>query len=167
MSHPWSMSRRSRRDPLLRVLWLARPLRGRLILAVLASALATGCGIALLATSGFLLARASQHPNILAIHDFGKQNGTVYAVTELLEGDTLRGKIDACPVTQRQAIDYGLQIAKGLSAAHERGIVHRDLKPENVFVTRDGHVKILDFGLAKKVEAATSKDQTSAPTGSA
>ena len=113
-----------------------------------------------------LAVAALSHPNILAIHDFGKQNGTVYAVTELLEGETLRGMVDAGPISQRQAIDYGLQIAKGLSAAHERGIVHRDLKPENVFVTKDGHVKILDFGLAKKVETATSKDQTSAPTGS-
>ncbi len=97
---------------------------------------------------------ALSHPNILAIFDFGRHEGIVYAVTELLEGETLRGKLDAGPVSQRQAVDYGLQIAKGLSAAHERGVVHRDLKPENVFVTRDGHVKILDFGLAKRIEAA-------------
>ncbi len=106
---------------------------------------------------------ALSHPNILAIHDFGRQEGIVYAVTELLEGVTLRGKLDAGPVSQRQAVDYGLQIAKGLSAAHERGVVHRDLKPENVFVTRDGHVKILDFGLAKRIEVAGGQ-ATEAPT---
>ena len=109
---------------------------------------------------------ALSHPNILAIHDFGSQDGTAYAVMELLEGETLRGKIDAGPVSQRQAVDWTLQIAKGLSAAHEKGVVHRDLKPENVFVTKDGHVKILDFGLAKRVETASPADETSAPTGS-
>ena len=82
---------------------------------------------------------ALSHPNILAIHDFGTQNGTAYAVTELLEGETLRGKLDTGPIAQRQAIDYALQVAKGLSAAHEKGIVHRDLKPENLFVSKDGH----------------------------
>ena len=109
---------------------------------------------------------ALSHPNILAIYDFGRHDGVAYAVTELLDGDTLRGKLDAGPVSQKQAIDWSLQIAKGLSAAHERGIVHRDLKPENVFVTKDGHVKILDFGLAKRVEPAAPGKQTSAPTGS-
>jgi TolB-like protein len=108
---------------------------------------------------------ALSHPNILAIFDFGTQNGTAYAVTELLEGETLRGRIDGSPVTQRQAIDWCLQIAKGLSAAHGKGVVHRDLKPENVFVSNDGHVKILDFGLAKRVDAAP-EEKTSAPTGS-
>ena len=108
---------------------------------------------------------ALSHPNILAIHDFGEQDGIAYAVTELLDGDTLRGKLDAGPLAQRQALDWAVQIAKGLSAAHEKGIVHRDLKPENVFVTRAGHVKILDFGLAKKVDDATPDAQTSAPTG--
>src|SRR5262247_1538228 len=106
------------------------------------------------------------HPNILAIHDFGTQDGVAYSVTELLEGETLRGKLDGGPVSQRQAVDWALQIAKGLSAAHGKGVVHRDLKPENVFVTRDGHVKILDFGLAKRVDEAKADDQTSAPTGS-
>ena len=109
---------------------------------------------------------ALSHPNILAIHDFGRQDDVVYAVTELLEGQTLRDRLDAGPVFQKQAVDYGLQIAKGLSAAHERGIVHRDLKPENVFVTKDGHVKILDFGLAKRVEAGPPQAQTSTPTKS-
>jgi serine/threonine protein kinase/tetratricopeptide (TPR) repeat protein len=108
---------------------------------------------------------ALSHPNILAIHDFGTQDGTAYAVTELLEGETLRGKLDGGPVSQRQAVDWALQIAKGLSAAHGKGVVHRDLKPENVFVTNDGHVKILDFGLAKKVDETAADEQTSAPTG--
>src|SRR5437867_6146167 len=107
---------------------------------------------------------ALSHPNILAIHDFCNEGGISYAVMELLEGETLRGKLDAGPITQKQAVDYALQVAKGLSAAHERGIVHRDLKPENLFVSRDGHVKILDFGLAKRVEAVAPGKETSAPT---
>ena len=109
---------------------------------------------------------ALSHPNILAIHDFGTQDGTAYAVTELLEGETLRGKLDSGPVSQKQAVDWALQMAKGLSAAHGKGVIHRDLKPDNVFVTRDGHVKILDFGLAKRVEETKPAEQTSAPTGS-
>ena len=113
-----------------------------------------------------LAVAALSHPNILAIFDFGTQDGTAYAVTELLEGETLRGKLDTGPIAQRQAIDYALQAAKGLSAAHEKGIVHRDLKPENLFVSKDGHLKILDFGLAKKVEAVTPEEKTSAATGS-
>ncbi len=113
-----------------------------------------------------LAVAALSHPNILAIFDFGTHEGTAYAVTELLEGETLRGKLDAGPIPQKQAVDYALQVAKGLSAAHEKGVVHRDLKPENLFVTRDGHLKILDFGLAKRVEAVTPGKETSAPTGS-
>jgi serine/threonine-protein kinase len=109
---------------------------------------------------------ALSHPNILAIHDFGMHDGTAYAVTELLEGDTLRGKLDAGSISQKHAIDWALQTAKGLSAAHGKGVVHRDLKPENVFVTKDGHVKILDFGLAKRVDEAAVGEQTNAPTGS-
>ena len=107
---------------------------------------------------------ALAHPNILSIYDFGTHEGISYAVTELLEGETLRDKLDAGAVSQRQAVDWAQQIARGLSAAHGKGIVHRDLKPENVFVTKDGHVKILDFGIAKRVEKA--EEQTSAPTGS-
>src|SRR5215467_11978211 len=107
---------------------------------------------------------ALSHPNILAIHDFGKADGVSYAVTELLEGETLRDKLDAGAVSQKQAVDWAQQIARGLSAAHGKGVVHRDLKPENVFVTSEGHVKILDFGIAKRVEKA--EEQTSAPTGS-
>jgi hypothetical protein len=89
------------------------------------------------------------HPNITAVHDFGSHEGSPYIVTELLEGETLRSRLSAGALPVRKAIDYAIQIARGLAAAHEKGIVHRDLKPENVFVTRDGRVKILDFGLAK------------------
>src|SRR5664280_461229 len=92
---------------------------------------------------------ALSHPNILSIFDFGTQDGVSYAVMELLEGETLRGKLDAGPIAQKQAIEYALQVARGLAAAHEKGIVHRDLKPENLFLTNDERVKILDFGLAK------------------
>ncbi|HEY6148006.1 MAG TPA: serine/threonine-protein kinase, partial [Thermoanaerobaculia bacterium] len=106
---------------------------------------------------------ALSHPNILAIHDFASQDGIVYAVMELLEGETLRGKLDSGPIPQRQALDYAVQIAKGLSAAHEKGVVHRDLKPENVFVMTDGHVKILDFGLVKRIEATSTEEATSGP----
>src|SRR5262250_3210650 len=94
-------------------------------------------------------AGALNHPNILAIHDVGKQDGSPYVVCELLEGETLRERIAATALPQRKAIDYSLQVARGLAAAHEKGIVHRDLKPENLFITNDGRVKILDFGLAK------------------
>jgi TolB-like protein/Flp pilus assembly protein TadD len=109
-----------------------------------------------------LAVAALSHPNILAIFDFGTQDGTAYAVTELLEGETLRGKLDGGSIPQSQALDWAHQIAKGLSAAHGKGVVHRDLKPENVFVTKDGHVKILDFGLAKRAEQPS--EQTNAPT---
>ena len=105
---------------------------------------------------------ALSHPNILSIFDFGTHEGVSYAVTELLEGETLRGKLDGAPVSQRNAVEWCQQIARGLSAAHGKGVVHRDLKPDNVFVTNDGHVKIRDFGLAKRVDAAPA-EQTSAP----
>jgi serine/threonine-protein kinase len=107
---------------------------------------------------------ALSHPNILAIHDFGCHEGTAYAVMALLDGQTLRGRLDAGALPRKQAVDYALQIAKGLSAAHEKGIVHRDLKPENLFVTKDGHVTILDFGLAKRVDAVGAGPQASALT---
>src|SRR6202521_1665945 len=94
---------------------------------------------------------ALNHPNILGIHDIGTHQGAPFLVSELLDGETLREKIDAGPLPVKRAIEYGLGIAQGLAAAHDKGIVHRDLKPENVFVTRDGRVKVLDFGLAKLV----------------
>jgi eukaryotic-like serine/threonine-protein kinase len=99
---------------------------------------------------------ALNHPNILAVFDIGQHNGTPFLVTELLEGESLRDVLDAGPVPQRKAIEYGVQIAHGLATAHEKGIVHRDLKPENVFITKDGRIKILDFGLAKLVQAPSA-----------
>lgn len=92
---------------------------------------------------------ALSHPNILAIHDFGRDGGVTYAVTELLEGDTLRPRLADGALPTRRAVEYAIQIVHGVAAAHERGIVHRDLKPENIFITKSGAVKILDFGLAK------------------
>jgi Tol biopolymer transport system component len=92
---------------------------------------------------------ALSHPNILAIHDVGVQDGLTYAVTELLDGETLRDRLRAGALPTRKAIEYGVQIARGLAAAHDKGLVHRDLKPENLFLLRDGQLKILDFGLAK------------------
>jgi eukaryotic-like serine/threonine-protein kinase len=107
---------------------------------------------------------ALSHPNILAIHDFGRHEHIVFAVMELLEGDTLKERLIASELTQRKALDYGLQIVQGLAAAHERGIVHRDLKPTNIIVTRDGLVKILDFGLAKSVRPFSGDSQTGSGT---
>jgi eukaryotic-like serine/threonine-protein kinase len=90
------------------------------------------------------------HPNILAIHDVGSQGDLHYLVSELLEGQTLREKMSAGPLSQRRVTEYAVEMARGLAAAHDKGIVHRDLKPDNVFITKDGRVKILDFGLAKQ-----------------
>ena len=89
------------------------------------------------------------HPNILAIYDIGTEGDVRYIVSELLEGESVRARIRQGPIPARKALDYGAQVARGLAAAHDRGIIHRDLKPENLFITRDGHVKILDFGLVK------------------
>ena len=94
-------------------------------------------------------ASALNHPNILAVYDMGTEDGAPYIVSELLDGETLRNRLAGGAFSARRAIGHALQIAQGLAAAHEKGIVHRDLKPENVFVTSDGRVKILDFGLAK------------------
>jgi eukaryotic-like serine/threonine-protein kinase len=94
-------------------------------------------------------AGALNHPNILAVYDVGTHEGAPYIVSELLEGEELRAQLNHSSLPQRKALDYAQQIAQGLAAAHERGITHRDLKPENLFVTADGRVKILDFGLAK------------------
>src|SRR5262245_24585100 len=110
-------------------------------------------------------ASALNHPNILSIYDVGTNDSSPYVVSELLEGQTLRQRINGVQLPQRKAFDYALQIAHGLAAAHEKGIVHRDLKPDNLFITNDGRVKILDFGLAKLTGAADGNlSQTSIPT---
>ncbi|HEV2064706.1 MAG TPA: serine/threonine-protein kinase, partial [Thermoanaerobaculia bacterium] len=105
------------------------------------------------------------HPNVLALHDFGQADGLVYAVTELLEGETLGQRIVRERLAWRRAVEIATAVAEGLAAAHSRGIVHRDIKPENIFLTTDGLVKILDFGLARP-PIVRSEDQTSAPTKS-
>ena len=104
---------------------------------------------------------ALNHPNILAIYDVGIENGTSYLVMELLEGETLRERLNRGALPVRKAVEIGTQIAYGLAAAHERGIIHRDLKPENIFLTKDGHVKLLDFGLAKDQSVAVDGNLTS------
>lgn len=100
------------------------------------------------------------HPNILAIHDFGQDHGVTYAVTELLEGSTLRRRLDAGKLPWRDAAQFGVAIADGLAAAHAKGIVHRDLKPENLFLSSDGRLKILDFGIAHWAAPGNPDDET-------
>jgi serine/threonine protein kinase len=94
-------------------------------------------------------AAALNHPNIVSIHHVGQYDGSPYIVTELLHGETLRVRLRKGPMRLREALDDAIEIARGLAAAHDAGIIHRDLKPENIFLTKDGRVKILDFGLAK------------------
>ncbi len=112
---------------------------------------------------------ALSHPNILFLLDVGETNGIHYAVTELLEGETLRALVARGPVTVtvKRALEIAHEIAEGLAAAHEKGIVHRDLKPENVFLTKDGHAKILDFGLARHETVFRDPNDTHSPTVSA
>ena len=113
-------------------------------------------------------AGALNHPNITAVYDLGAHDGAPYIVTELLEGETLRARLAGGALAVRKAIEYAVQIAKGLAAAHEKGIIHRDLKPENLFLTRDGRVKILDFGLAKLTQTeGPGGQQTNLPTATA
>ena len=109
-------------------------------------------------------AGALNHPNVLIVHDISIHDGAPYVVSELLEGETLRQRISATPLAQRRAIDYALQIANGLAAAHEKGIIHRDLKPDNIFITNEGRLKILDFGLAKLTQGDGNQQQTDIPT---
>ena len=101
------------------------------------------------------------HPNILAIFDIGSFEGAPYVVSELLHGETLRDRLIPGALPVRKAIEYAIQIARGLAAAHEKGIVHRDMKPENVFLTTDGHAKILDFGLAKLLDPSVPDEGSS------
>jgi eukaryotic-like serine/threonine-protein kinase len=108
-------------------------------------------------------AAALNHPNILAVFQMGTYEGAPYLVSELLEGCTLRTQIERGAFPVRKAIDYGVQIARGLTAAHEKGVVHRDLKPENLFATKDGRIKILDFGLAKLTQRQSAVN-SGAPT---
>jgi eukaryotic-like serine/threonine-protein kinase len=111
---------------------------------------------------------ALSHPHILAIHDVGRAEGLSYVVFEFLEGQTLRQKLEHGALSSRKAVEYGVQICRGLAAAHTRGIVHRDLKPENLFLTREGEVKILDFGLAKLAESPFGEaEPDDAPTRTA
>ena len=109
-------------------------------------------------------AGALNHPNILSIYDVDSDNGTTFVVSELLKGETLRDIMGTEPLSIRKAINYALQTAHGLAAAHERGIIHRDIKPENLMITADGRVKILDFGLAKLTEFDRDGVQTELPT---
>jgi serine/threonine protein kinase len=103
---------------------------------------------------------ALSHPNILAIHDYGAHEAITYAVMELLEGETLRDQLATGPLRWREAVEIGAAIAEGLAAAHAKGIVHRDLKPENLFLTADGRVKILDFGLARIAPVSNMQSET-------
>lgn len=108
---------------------------------------------------------ALNHPNILSVYDVNTHDGAPYVVSELLEGESLRERIAGAALSQRKVIEYAVQIAHGLAAAHEKGVVHRDLKPDNLFITRDDRVKILDFGLAKLVQPVVeNKAQTDVPT---
>src|SRR5450755_2638151 len=99
---------------------------------------------------------ALNHPNIVSIFHVGQCDGSPYIVTELLQGETLRDRLRKGPMRLREVLDHGVELARGLAAAHDAGIVHRDLKPDNIFVTKDGRVKILDFGLAKLTQTKTA-----------
>src|ERR1700720_423605 len=103
---------------------------------------------------------ALTHPNILSIFDFSKDHDHWYAVTELLEGESLRERLRRGKLTVRESTEIASAVAAGLMAAHDRGIIHRDIKPENVFLTRDGAIKILDFGLAHVRKKATEEEKT-------
>ncbi|HXA49627.1 MAG TPA: protein kinase [Candidatus Acidoferrum sp.] len=105
---------------------------------------------------------ALSHPNILALHDFDSDQGIHYAVMELLEGETLSQRLSRKPMDWRESVEVAVAVAEGLSAAHKKGIVHRDIKPDNLFLTSDGQVKILDFGIARIPSGAQTVTQTKA-----
>jgi len=117
------------------------------------------------------LAGSLNHPNLVAVYDVGLHDGAAYFITELLKGESLRQRLSRGPIPIQTAIDWGTQLAEGLAAAHARGIVHRDVKPDNVFITSDGHVKLLDFGIAKLAEGKRAEfshgilEQTLTPAG--
>ena len=104
---------------------------------------------------------ALSHPNIVVIFDLGEERGVHFVVMELLQGETLRERIQRSPCSQGEAAEVGAAIAEGLGAAHAKGIIHRDLKPENVFLTVDGQVKVLDFGLARMASAGSGRHRKS------
>ena len=109
-------------------------------------------------------AGALNHPNILAVFDVGTEEGRPYIVSELLEGESLRERLNRGTLRLRKAVEYAIQVAHGLAAAHEKGIYHRDIKPENLFITSDGRLKILDFGLSKVDPEQDRSAHSSAPT---
>ncbi|HEX7151142.1 MAG TPA: protein kinase [Thermoanaerobaculia bacterium] len=107
---------------------------------------------------------ALSHPNLVAVHDVGRENGTFYVVMELLEGRTLRDQLQHMPLNWRRAVEVGAEVAEGLAVAHAKSVIHRDLKPENIFLTADGRVKILDFGLAQTDPLLMQRDEANIPT---
>ena len=107
---------------------------------------------------------ALNHPNILGIHDFATQGDTTYVVMELLEGESLRTRLEQGPLAPRKATDLAIQMAQGLAVAHEKGVVHRDLKPDNLWITKEGRLKILDFGLAKQLPSMGVGSDSFVPT---
>jgi len=107
------------------------------------------------------------HPNVVVIYDTGVYEGVPYIVSELLEGESLRSRLDKSALPPRRAIEVARQVAEGLAAAHDKGIVHRDIKPDNLFITADGRVKILDFGIAKLTGPTDSGVRSDAPTDTA
>jgi serine/threonine protein kinase len=109
-------------------------------------------------------ASALNHPNIVTVYDVGSVDSTIYLAMELVEGRTLREMLADGPLHSRKLLDVAVQVAEGLAKAHDAGLVHRDLKPENLIVSKDGFVKILDFGLAKLTEAASPDAQSVMPT---